>query len=142
MKNGYIVTTQVRQRWDMSFMHHNYMYRPVGPRIMKRQYVGRLSYDLHGRSPAEGFITIEVARHRFCLPAQRHRCAASNGASPLRVGTSGLLGSVGSTTIRYTPGNAAWPSIATIGSRSGTWQTGGDGNYHSEPVRPSEHRSR
>ena len=52
MNNGYVVTTQVRQRWDMSFRHHNYMDRPVGPRMVKRQHVARLSHDLHGRSPA------------------------------------------------------------------------------------------
>lgn len=71
MNNGYVVTTQVRQRWDMNFRHYNYMDRPVGPRMVKRQHVVRLSHDLDRRSPAQGFVTIEVVRHRSFFPAQR-----------------------------------------------------------------------
>ena len=65
MNDGYVVATQIRQRWDMNFRHHDYMDRPVGPRMMKRQHIARLSHDLDGRSPAQSFITIEVVRHRF-----------------------------------------------------------------------------
>jgi hypothetical protein len=65
MNNGYVVATQVRQRWDVNFRHHDYMDRPVGPRMVKCQHVVRLSHDLDGRSPAQGFITIEVIRHPF-----------------------------------------------------------------------------
>src|SRR5688572_32155811 len=70
MNNGYVVTTQVRQRWDMNFRHYNYMDRPVGPRMVKRQHLVRLSHDLDRRSTAQGFVTIEVVRHWFFFTGQ------------------------------------------------------------------------
>ena len=73
MNKGYVVTTQVRQRWNMNFRHYNYMDRPVGPRMVKRQHVVRLANDLDGRSPAQGFVTIEVVRHLILFLA---RCRA------------------------------------------------------------------
>ena len=76
VNNGYVVTAKIRQRWDMSFRHHDDMNLPVGPRVVKRQHVVRLSHDLDGRSPAQGFVTIEVVRHRFYFPAQRQRSRA------------------------------------------------------------------
>lgn len=65
VNNGYVVAAQVRQRWDVNFRHHDYVNCPVGPRMVKRQHVVRLSHDLDGRPPAQGFFTIEVVCHRF-----------------------------------------------------------------------------
>src|SRR6185503_19459957 len=47
-------------------------------------------------------VAFRLCSFQLSLPAQRRRCAASNGASPLRVGTSGLL---------CTATNAAQPTL-------------------------------
>jgi hypothetical protein len=65
INNGYVLATQIRQRWDVNFRHHNYVDCPVGARMVKRQHVARLSHDLDGRPATQGFITIEVVRHRL-----------------------------------------------------------------------------
>jgi hypothetical protein len=70
MNDGYVVATQVRQRWNVNFRHHDYVDRPVGPRMVKRQHVARFSHDLDGRPAAQSFITIEVVRHRFASRRQ------------------------------------------------------------------------
>jgi hypothetical protein len=79
MNNGYVVVTQIRQRWNVNFRHDNYVDLPVGARMVKREHIDRLSHDLDGRLPAQSFITIEVVRHRFVS-----RCNYSKSSSRSR----------------------------------------------------------
>lgn len=47
--------------------------------------------DIRSKPSAPDFFVFELATSRSCHDTERCRCAASNAASPLRVGTSGWL---------------------------------------------------